>query len=103
MFMDLKILSEKLDEVSLLYTKNYKIKRDADWYILKLQEELGELIQSYLMLVGQARKKGKTKAEIRSVFEAEIADVFSHVVILAKYFDVDLEKAVEKKWLKWTK
>ncbi len=96
-------LTDRLEKVSRIYTKEFSIKRDDDWFILKLQEELGELIQSYLMMTGQARKKGLTDEQIRKIFEGEIADVLSHVLILARHFGVDLDKAVEKKWLKWDK
>lgn len=99
--MNLKLLTEKLEEVSQIYTKEFEIERDSDWFVFKLQEELGELIQAYLMMIGQARRKGRSTHEIREEFEAETADVFAHVLILAKHFNVDLEKAVEKKWMKW--
>jgi len=101
--MDIKTLTNKVEKVSLLYTGKFGIKRDADWFILKLQEELGELTQSYLMMVGQARKKEKSKEEIVQDFRKEVADVFSHVLLLAKHHKIDLEKEVEEKWLVWSK
>lgn len=101
--MDIKTLTDKVEKVSLLYTGKFGIKRDADWFILKLQEELGELTQSYLMMVGQARKKEKSEEEIIQDFHKEVADVFSHVLLLAKRHKIDLEKEVEEKWLVWSK
>jgi len=101
--MDIKTLTDKVEKVSLLYTGKFGIKRDADWFFLKLQEELGELTQSYLMMVGQARKKEKSEKDIVQDFNKEVADVFSHVLLLAKYHKIDLEKEVEEKWLVWSK
>lgn len=101
--MDIKTLTDKVEKVSLLYAGKFGIKRDDDWFILKLQEELGELIQSYLMMVGQARKKEKSEKEIVNDFNKEVADVFSHVLLLAKHHKIDLEKEVEEKWLVWSK
>lgn len=101
--MDIKTLTEEVEKVSLAYTEKFGIQRDADWFILKLQEELGELIQSYLMMIGQARKKNKSDQELMNEFRSEIADVFSHVLLLAKHHKIDLEKEVEDKWLVWTK
>ncbi len=46
--MDLKTITKKVVMVSDQYEKNCDIKRDADWYILKLHEEVGELTQNYL-------------------------------------------------------
>jgi NTP pyrophosphatase (non-canonical NTP hydrolase) len=103
MSSDINSLTDKLEKVSRIYTKEFAIKRDDDWFILKLQEELGELIQSYLMMTGQARKKGLNDKQIRHIFEGEVADVLSHVLILARHFGVDMNKAVEDKWLKWDK
>ncbi len=101
--MDIKTLSNKVEKISLLYSNKFEIRRDADWFILKLQEELGELIQSYLMMIGQARKKEKTKKELNQDFRKEVADVFAHVLLLAKHHNINLEKEVEKKWLIWNK
>jgi len=101
--MNIQKLTEEVEKISVIYTNKFGIKRDTDWYILKLQEELGELIQSYLMMIGQARMKDKTQEEIQTEFRAEVADVFSHVLLLAKHHNIDLVAEVEKKWFVWNK
>jgi NTP pyrophosphatase (non-canonical NTP hydrolase) len=101
--MDLKHIAKEVEKVSQKYSGKFKVKRDSDWYILKLQEELGELIQSYLMMIGQARDKGKSEEELQKDFQKEIADVFCHVLLLAKHHGVDIEKEVNEKWLVWNK
>jgi NTP pyrophosphatase (non-canonical NTP hydrolase) len=68
-----------------------------------LQEEVGELIQSYLMLSGKARAKGKSAEEIQTDFRKEVADVFCQTLLLARFYSIDVEKAVEEKWLRWSK
>lgn len=101
--MDLRKLIKDVEEVSKKYSQKFGIKRDSQWYVLKLQEEMGELIQSYLMMTGKGRGKGQDEKAIRANFNHEVADVFSHVLLLARYFKIDLEKAIEEKWLKWNK
>lgn len=101
--MDIKTLADRVEKVSVLYTNKFGIQRDSDWFILKLQEELGELIQSYLMMVGQARTKGKSERKLAQDFRKEVADVFAHVLLLARHHNIDLEKAVSEKWLVWDK
>lgn len=101
--MNIKLLSEEVEKVSKKYTGKFNIERDNDWFVLKLQEELGELIQSYLMLTGKARTKGKTEKELKNDFAKEVADVFCHVLLLAKFNNVNLEKEIEEKWLAWNK
>lgn len=101
--MNIKDLTQEVEKISQIYSKRFKIERDGNWFILKLQEELGELIQSYLMMIRKGRNKGKSAVEIKDNFRKEVADVFSHVLILAKFYNIDLEKEVEEKWLKWKK
>ncbi|MEI6690345.1 MAG: pyrophosphatase [bacterium] len=101
--MDLNQVSRSISVVSDNYAKKFGIKRDGNWYVLKLQEEMGELIQSYLMMIGRGRQKNKTTEEITEDFHKEMADVFCHVLLLAKKYNVDLEKEVNEKWLVWNK
>lgn len=98
--MDVKQLSEEAEQVSQNYAEKFGIKRDATWFILKLQEEVGELIQSYLMLSGKARTKGKSLEEIQADFNKEVADVFCQTLLVARFYGIDLEKEVDEKWLK---
>lgn len=97
--MNLKNLMSKIEKISLLYSKKYNISRDKLWYLLKLQEEVGELTQSYLSMNGQGRKKDKTPKELRNHFENELADVLCHTLLLAQSEEVNIKKAVTKKWL----
>lgn len=92
-------LSQELEQVSQLYAEKFNIERDATWFVLKLQEEVGELTQSYLMYSGKARTKGKSPEEILSDFHKEVADVFCQTLLLARFYGIDLEKEIEKKWL----
>lgn len=55
--MNVEQLSEEVEQISQIYAEIFHIERDANWFVLKLQEEVGELIQSYLMLIGKARAK----------------------------------------------
>lgn len=97
--MNISKVIRAITKVSNNYARKFGIRRDNNWYILKLQEELGELIQSYLMMTGKARQKDKSKAQIEAEFKKEVADVFCHVLLLAKRFNVDLEQEVKTKWL----
>ena len=99
--MDVHQLSQEVERVSRRYAETFSIERDATWFALKLQEEVGELTQAYLMLIGQARAKGLTREELRAGFHKEVADVFCHILLLANFHGVDLEKEVEEKWLSW--
>jgi NTP pyrophosphatase (non-canonical NTP hydrolase) len=97
--MNLKTLIAKIEKVSNSYSKKFKISRDKIWYLLKLQEEMGELTQAYLSMSGRARHKNKTTEELKADFEHEIADVLCHVLLLAQSEGVDIKKAIDEKWL----
>lgn len=97
--MDLEQLSSAVENVSQIYAEHFSIERDATWFVLKLQEEIGELTQAYLMLSGQARTKGKSPEEIQADFRKELADVLCQTLLLARHYNIDLEHEIEKKWL----
>lgn len=98
--MDITELSAQVEKVSAGYAEKLGIERDATWFLLKLQEEVGELTQGHLMASGQARSKGRTAEQIRADFHAEMADVLCHVLLLARHHGVDLEAEVQEKWLR---
>jgi NTP pyrophosphatase (non-canonical NTP hydrolase) len=98
--MTLEGMTAKIKEVADRYAEKYAFHRDDDWYMFKLQEELGELTQHFLMMTGRARAKGLSDPELRAKFEDEVADTFSLIVLVADHFDVDLEHAVAKKWFR---
>ncbi|MGW4940662.1 hypothetical protein ACWEOZ_03610 [Actinoplanes sp. NPDC004185] len=46
--MDLRRLSDDLETVSQRYAETFGIRRDATWFLLKLQEEVGEIDRKWL-------------------------------------------------------
>ncbi|TFH04549.1 MAG: pyrophosphatase [Spirochaetales bacterium] len=101
--MTLEELTVKIKDVADKYADKFDIHRDDDWYMFKLQEELGELTQHFLMMTGRARAKGFTRDELRQSFKDEVADTFSQLILLAAHFEVDIEDAVESKWFQFLK
>ena len=99
--MDIKALSDDLEEVSSIYATQFDIQRTPDWFLLKLTEELGELMQSYLKYVGQARVSDASKGELKKELEDELADVLGMTLLIAKNQHIDIEEAVKRKWLQY--
>ncbi len=97
--MDLTKLSERLEKLSVRYGETLGFERDPDWFLLKFQEEAGELTQAYLQHTGRARAKGLTADEIRAGFHQEFADVFCQLLLFARQHDVDLAHEITQKWL----
>ncbi|MEU8379226.1 pyrophosphatase [Streptosporangium sp. NPDC048865] len=99
--MDLRQLTDEVEAVSSTYARKHGITRDDTWFLLKLQEEVGELTQVFLMRSGQARDKGCSPEELESNFRSELADVLSQVLLMARHHGIDLEAEVERKWMPW--
>lgn len=94
-------LTELVAEVSDTYAARNDIARDDDWYLLKLQEELGELSAEYLRLTGRGRLKGADVATIRQAMADEAADVLAMLMLFARNNQIDLDAALERKWFQY--
>jgi len=98
----MKIADLKADvlRISDIYAREHSIDRDragdGDWALLKLQEELGELTKEHLNLSGRAR--GRPDAE---ALADEAADVLGMLLIYCERAGIDIETAMQRKWLKW--
>ena len=94
--MDLKALQADVLRISDIYAAEHGIDRSGDWAILKLQEELGELTAEHLRMSGRAR--GEADA---SKLGDEAADVLGMLLIYCDSVGIDLEAAMQRKWLHW--
>ena len=83
-------------QVSDIYAGKYDIDRNDDWFLLKLQEELGELSQAHLRLSGRGR--GTASEQDRA---DEAADVLCMLLLYCRRFKIDPDEAVRRKWLAW--
>lgn len=93
-------LTALVAEVSDTYASRNSIARDDDWYLLKVQEELGELTAEYLKSTARARHKGADAAGLRQALEDETADVLGMLLLFARANQIDLDAALERKWFR---
>jgi len=98
--MDIKALQADVLRISDIYAREHAIDRDragqGDWALLKLQEELGELTAEHLRMTGRARGQADAQA-----MGDEAADVLGMLLIYCDRAGIDLEQAMQRKWLKW--
>lgn len=99
--MDIARTAVQINEISARYASIYGFERDTDWLLLKAQEELGELTQAWLAKSGRQRDKGRTPREIEEGFAHELADTIGVLMALAVHTGVDIERAIDEKWLVW--
>jgi len=94
-------LTEKVCMVSDSYARECGIERDDDWYLLKLQEELGELGAEHLRNTGRGRRDGEHAGNAREKLENETADVFAQLLLFAEHNAIDLEASLARKWFRY--
>lgn len=96
--MDLKQASVLCEKAWSQYAAKFQINRDDVFYLLKMQEELGELTRIFLELRGSEKKRSASSEELKKKFAADIAVLVGNALILAHHFDVDLEANIKAKF-----
>lgn len=98
--MNFKELQQKVIENAFDYGEKYNVKIDEDFALLKLYEEVGGLAQAVLI----HRKKSRPEKHVYEIISKkelakELADVVGMVMVYANLMDIDLEEAIDKKWI----
>jgi NTP pyrophosphatase (non-canonical NTP hydrolase) len=98
--VNLSDLSASVLRISDIYAREHGIDRikagAGDWALLKVQEELGELVAEHLRTTGRARG-----AADHDKLGDEAADVLGMLLIYCQASGVDIEQAMQRKWLHW--
>lgn len=94
--LTLSEVADSAERISDIYARKFGIARDDDWFLLKLQEELGELSQAHLRL--SCRGRGEASEHDRA---DEAADVLCMLLLYCRRFGIDPDAAVRRKWLAW--
>ena len=96
--MTLAEIADKVERVSAIYAERNAIRRDDDWYALKLQEELGEMLAEYLRGTSRGRQRPEPNAD---ALGDEAADVLGQLMLFVKRNGIDIEAALERKWFRY--
>ncbi len=98
--MPLKQLQSKVAKILAKNAQRDKIKIIDDYLFLKLTEEFGEMIRSYLIYKRKCRPvKYLAPFAAKRVLAKEMADVLGLIFSIAQTLKINLEEAVVKKWL----
>lgn len=104
--MDFKELQDEVVQNSIRYGKKYNVEIDEDFAILKLYEEVGEFAQAVLIHRKKSRPEKHVPEDVsKKELAKELADVVGMVIVNAHLFGIDLEEAIDKKWItrEWIK
>lgn len=98
--MEFSDLQARMIQNLVRYGEKYHITIDKEFALLKLYEEVGELAQAILIHQKKSRPEKHVAPEIsKQKVAQELADVLGMVVVNAHLLDIDLEKALEEKWI----
>ncbi|MGJ9406353.1 MazG nucleotide pyrophosphohydrolase domain-containing protein [Nesterenkonia aurantiaca] len=98
--MHLNDIARRIENLSIQDAEGYGISRSADWALLKLTEEVGELAQAHLTATGQNRDRGISADEQRQVVADELGDVLGMSLVYARQLGIDPEVATAEKWFR---
>ncbi len=98
--MQFSELQEKMINNAMNYGKNYNIEIDEDFALLKLYEEVGEFTQAVLIHRKKSRpSKFVSEEESKKLIGKELADVVGFAIVCAHLWGINLEDAIDKKWI----
>lgn len=98
--MDFKELQKRVVENAINYGQKYNVQIDEDFALLKLYEEVGELTQAVLIHRKKSRPEKHVPEEIsKKELAKELADVVGMAIVNAHLLGIDLEEAIDKKWI----
>ncbi|MFA5134497.1 MAG: MazG nucleotide pyrophosphohydrolase domain-containing protein [Patescibacteria group bacterium] len=98
--METKELQNSASRVFLGNLKRDRIEPSEDYLVLKLAEELGEFVQSYLVHKKRCRPvKYLPARKSKKKLATELADVLGLVFVIATAHRIDIEDALVKKWI----
>lgn len=93
-------MQKKIIENAKKYQEKYNVKIDEDFALVKLYEEVGELSEAVLAYKKKCRpEKFITDEEAKKNLGKEIADVVGIAIVYAHLLEIDLEEAIDKKWI----
>ena len=104
--MEIKDLQNKVTKIFKKNLKRDNIKVSDDYLLLKLSEELGEFVQSYLVHKKRCRPEKYLSSKIsKKELSKELSDVLGLVLVIAENLNIDVEEALIKKWItrEWIK
>jgi len=80
------------------YAAKHGISREPDaFYLLKMQEELGELTRHFLEMNGN-EYKSVADDKLKRKFADDCASLVGNALVLARHFNVDLPSTIVEKF-----
>ena len=101
--MNLNEITNKLKSIFEIYKEKYSLNLNEDYFLIKIQEELGELSSAHLKLTNRGRAESIEKHELEKNLREEIEDVISMTLLFDEVKNINIEDALNEKWFKYLK
>jgi len=99
--MELKDIQNSVVENAKKYGEDYGITIDKEFCNLKLTEELGEFAEAALTHAKKSRpEKFISEEESKKHLAHKLADVVGMALVTADVYGINLEEALQEKWMK---
>jgi hypothetical protein len=95
--MEIQKAAEHCEKAWEAHAKKNNITRTDEFYLFKMQEELGELVRSYMVLNGNEHED-KSREEMQKKFQGDCASLVGNALILALHFGVKIEDELLRKF-----
>lgn len=98
--MECENVRHRILATAYAYCKKYDIEPTEEFVTMKLYEEVGEFAQAYLIHKKKSRPEKFVDERVsKDMVAKELADVIGMAVFVADVLDIDVEKALQKKWI----
>lgn len=98
--MNFKTLEQKVVKNAFDYGKRHQIEFTQDFAAIKLFEEVGEFAQALLIHQKKCRESKFVDNDVSlQELGKEIADIVGMAIVNAHLLGINLEEAIDKKWI----
>ena len=104
--MEFKEIENGVVQNAIRYGEEFGIEIDEDFALIKLYEEVGEFAQAVLIHRKKSRPEKHVSTDIsKQEMAKELADIVGMVMVNAHLLGINLEEAIDKKWIskEWLK
>lgn len=102
--MDIQKLQKEIVQIMHIYAEKHEVEMDTDFGVKKLAEEFGEYVQATLIHQKKCKKEKRlSEAESKKLIAHELADIIGLALFNAHLFNIDVQQAMEEKWLQYNK
>ena len=101
--MTLNTLIEEINKNAQWYADKFDVDVDKEFAAMNLVKEIGQFAEARLINQGKSIPSKKLDAAAaKDRMTQELVDIIALAIINANLYDIDIEKAIDEKWIQKT-